>query len=54
MTIQEAIDALNAISGQDQGGDHGKADGILLQVVDPSVRDAYIRLQDRSEGWWYE
>jgi len=50
-TPDEAIAALDAISGQEPEGDHGYADEILLDQVEPAVADAYRRLVDRAR-WW--
>jgi hypothetical protein len=48
---REAVETLEAISGQEPEGDHGEADGILLGVVPADVRDAYTRLTERAR-WW--
>jgi len=51
---EEAVAALDALSGQDQGEDHGACDEIVLSTAPRSVQEAVRRLMDRSEDWWYE
>lgn len=46
-----AIEALDAIEAGDEERMHGRADDILLAAVDPAVRAAYQRVQDRAD-WW--
>lgn len=53
LTPEEAIEALDAISGDDPEGAHIEADAVLLAAVDESVFAAYERLQERAAGWWY-
>jgi hypothetical protein len=50
MTEAEAIAALDALHSEPEE-DHLRADSILLEVVPPTVADAYRRLVARSE-WW--
>jgi hypothetical protein len=58
MTPNDAVAALDALTGDDPGDDHDKADEILLAVVPIEVRDAYRRLsgdhyhQDGRADWW--
>ncbi len=54
MTDEEAVAALDALSGQDQGDDHSACDEIVLSTAPRSVQEAVRRLMDRSWGWWYE
>lgn len=51
LTIQEAIDKLDAIDESDCEGAHMDADDVLLELVDERVREAYRRLVVRC-GWW--
>jgi len=51
MTAEDAVAALDALSGDDPDSAHGAADTILLTVVPDEVRAAYERLQDRCV-WW--
>lgn len=46
-----AIAALNEIDGSDPEKAHGKADDILLTLVDPDVVAAYAALTNRCK-WW--
>lgn len=58
MTTEEAVAALDALTGDDPCGDHEEADEILLAMVPVEVRDAYHRLsgdhwnQDGRADWW--
>lgn len=56
MTKQEAIDKLNALTGDDQESDHIDADRILVQMLNETefkeVADAWNRADERV-GFWY-
>jgi len=49
--VRSVVLALDAIDGVDGEGAHSRADQILLDAVNPAIREAYKRLQDRC-GWW--
>ena len=51
MTEDEAIAVLDGLTGQDPEHDHGTADGVLMEMVSPAVREAYDRLVERAD-WW--
>lgn len=51
MTVDEAVAAIDALSGDDAEADHGRADDVLLAIAPPAVRDAYDRLTERAP-WW--
>lgn len=51
-TLAEAIAELNAMTGHDAEVEHGRADDLLLRHVDPYLREAYLRAQQRV-GFWY-
>ena len=51
ITAAQAVERLNAIDVSDPEKAHGEADDILLAVVPPSVKDAYLALVNRSP-WW--
>lgn len=51
MLREEAVAALDAITGADPEYAHGAADEILLAYADPSVAGAYERLMRRCT-WW--
>lgn len=52
MSVPEAVDALDALDGtSDMERDHLTADQILLAVAPKAVREAYVRLVERS-AWW--
>jgi hypothetical protein len=54
LTTGEAVKALEALVGKnDTEKVHREADVILLRAVPREVFDAYARLLDRSEGFWY-
>jgi hypothetical protein len=56
MTVEEAVaklDALETPGHRDSEGSHSEADDILLAVVPVEVREAYERVQDRADGWWF-
>lgn len=46
-----AVAALNAIDASDSEVAHGKADDILLTLVEPEVVEAYAALTNRCK-WW--
>ena len=46
-----AIADLDAIDGSDPNHAHRVADAIILNLVSPAVREAYVRLIERAE-WW--
>lgn len=50
-TPEEAVAALNALTGEDPEADHAKAELILLSVVPAEVLEAHRRLIARSR-WW--
>lgn len=53
MTIEEAISRLKELqSNDDNEAVHVHADYVLLQLVPPEVRDAYIELQDEVIFWY--
>lgn len=55
---QRAIEALDALDGSDPEEDHSKADAIILDLVHPEVKAAYVRLAGDDLGeqgrapWW--
>ena len=51
MKTKQAIELLNAISGDDPEADHSSAEAILLKCVHPEIRDAYESLKQRA-AWW--
>jgi hypothetical protein len=53
MDIEQAIAELDSINGSDPEVAHAAADGVLLAVVSQELRDAYGRVLDRSDGWWF-
>lgn len=53
MTPDEAVEKLDAIDAEDKEIAHGQADNILVQSVSQPIRDAYIRLLERADGFWY-
>jgi hypothetical protein len=58
MTPEEAVAALDVLTGDNPETDHEQADEILLAVVPPEVRAAYARLsgdhyrQESRTDWW--
>lgn len=50
-SIGRAVDAIDALSGEDPEAAHGMADAVLLENVDPRIADAYRRLVKRA-SWW--
>ena len=52
-TRTEAIAALDAIVGDDPEEAHSDADRILLTAVPAEVREAYDRVVDRADAWWF-
>lgn len=56
-TAQQAIDRLNALTGDDTECDHSSADGILLAALRGAglgtVADAWDSVYARSGGFWY-
>jgi hypothetical protein len=53
MTVDEAVAALDAITGADPEGAHATADGIVSAFAPEAVQAALERLIERSDGWWY-
>ena len=53
ITIEEAIKQLDEDPGGDPEGSHSNADAILLELVDPAVKEAVLRLKKRCGGFWY-
>lgn len=53
MNKQEAIDKLNKIGSGDKESDHIYADEILLECVDPEIKQAYERAKHSAGGFWY-
>lgn len=51
MTIEQAVSALQALDGGDSEKDHSAADEILLEMVSPAVRKAYLDLVQRASFW---
>lgn len=51
MTRSQAVDKLNALQTNDPETAHSDADEILLTLVGPDVRAAYMALSERC-GWW--
>lgn len=51
MTEDEAVAALDALTGDDPEEDHGKADDILKSQIPLAVLAAYVRLEQRAR-WW--
>lgn len=47
----DAVAVLDKIDVSDPESAHADADRILLSLVDPTVREAYKRLSERSP-WW--
>lgn len=48
-----AVALLDAIDTSDPERAHAEADEILARNADPLVREAYVRVIDRTDGWWY-
>ena len=56
MTPEEAITELNALTGDDAERDHAEAEGIVLALLadlHPDVFEAFSRLRDRADDWWF-
>ena len=53
MTIEEAVAALDAISGSDPEVAHMEADDVLFKLVPVEVCEAYARLTHRCRWWAY-
>ncbi len=53
MNDDEAIAALDALSGRDPDHSHRQADYILLRASHIDVIAAYERLRVRADGFWY-
>ena len=56
MTEEEAIAELNTLTGDDAERDHAAAEGIVLALLvdlHPDVFEAFSRLRDRADGWWF-
>lgn len=52
---QEVIEFLDSLNSKvvDQEDGHKEADEALLRAVHPLIRDAYKRLVERMECFWY-
>jgi hypothetical protein len=48
----DAIEKLNEMTGQDPERDHSRADDLLLELVHPDVKAAFLRARDRCEFWY--
>lgn len=53
MNEAEAIEALDAIDGGDPESAHCEADDVLLKSVPWAVAEAYRRVTERAEDWWF-
>jgi hypothetical protein len=51
VTIDEAVEKLDAINASDPEAAHGIADEILLSLLPLEVNQAYTRLVQRCR-WW--
>lgn len=51
MEPSEAIEKLNELEG-DSEGSHYEADEILLECVDPEIKQAWLDVKNRV-GFWY-
>lgn len=51
MNLTQAVNSLEAISGDDPEAAHSEADAILLAFVPAEVAHAYERLTNRCR-WW--